>query len=66
MKIDGLIPLKSSIDQAMAFLYFIRIPISFRSLSSVKSAAITTGFDLSTPKKAYFRCLGNSLRINPS
>ena len=66
MQIDGLIPFKSSIDQVMDFLYFMIIPISFYSLSLVKSVAIITSFDLSTPKKAYFRCLHNSLRINPS
>ena len=65
MQIDGLIPFKSSTDQAMAFLYFLRIPISFCSLSYIKSVAIITGFDLSIPKKAYLSCLGNSSRINP-
>ena len=66
MKIDGLIPFKSSTDQAMVSLYFMRISISFHSLSSGKSAAIITSFDLSTPKKAYFKFLGNSFIINPS
>ena len=66
MQIDGLIPFKFSTDQAMASLYIFRIPISFYSLSSIKSATIITCFDLSAPKKAYFRCLGNSFRINPS
>ena len=66
MQIVVLIPFKSSTDQAMASLCYLRISISFNSLSSVKPAAIITGFDLSTPKKAYFRCLDNSLRINPS
>ena len=56
MKIDGLIPLKSSIDQAMDFLYFMRIPISFISLSPVNSIAIITGLDISAPKKTYFKC----------
>ena len=65
MQIDGLIPFKSSTDQAMASLCFLRISISFYSLSSVKSIAIIIGFYLSAPKKAYFRCLSNSFKINP-
>ena len=66
MKIDGLILFKSSTDQTMDYLYFMRIPISLCSLSSIKLAAIITGFDLSTLKKAYLRCLDNSFIINPS
>ena len=66
MQIKGLIPFKSSTDQAMTYLYFLRTPISFCSFSTIKSAAMITGCALSAPKKAYFRCLGNSLRINPS
>ena len=66
MQIEGLVPFKSSTNQAMASLYFMRILISFCSFSFVKSAAMITGCALSTPKKAYLRCLGNSLRINPS
>ena len=66
MQIDGLIPFKSSIDQAMASLYFLRILISLCSISTIKSAAMITGYALSAHKKAYLRCLGNSLRINPS
>ena len=65
MQIEGLIPFKSSTDQAMTSIYFMRIPISFCSLSTVKLAAMITGYALSAPKKAYFRCLGNSLRISP-
>ena len=65
MQINGLIPFKSSTDQAMAFLYFLRIPINFCSLSSIKSGAIIIGFDPLTPKKAYFSCLGNSFKTNP-
>ena len=45
--------------------YFMRIFISFSSLSSIKSSAIITGLDFSAPKKAYFKCLGNSFKINP-
>ena len=40
MQIDGLIPFKSSTDQAMASLYFLRILINFCSLFSIKSAAM--------------------------
>ena len=66
MHIEGLMPFKSSIDKAIASLYFLRISISFHYFSSVKLADMITGFDFSTPKKAYFRCLSNSFRINPS
>ena len=65
MKIEGLIPFKSSIDQAIASLYFMRISSSFCSLCSVKSADMITGFDFSASRKAYFKCLGNSFRVNP-
>ena len=66
MQIEGLIPFKSATDQAMTSLYFLRILISFCSFSTAKSTAMIKGCALSTPKKAYFRCLDNSLRINPS
>ena len=66
MQIEGLIPFKSSTVQAMASLYFLRILISFYSFSIVKSATMIIGCALSAPKKAYLRCLGNSLRMNPS
>ena len=56
MQIEGLVPFKSSIDQAMTSLYFMRTPVSFYSFSTVKSVAMITGYDLSAPKKAYFRC----------
>ena len=60
MQIAGLIPFKFSTDQAMASLYFLRIFINFFSFSYVKSVAIIIDCALSAPKKAYFRCLGNS------
>ena len=66
MQIEGLIPFKSSTDQAMTSLYFLRILISLSSFYTVQSAAMITGCALSAPKKAYFICLGNSLRISPS
>ena len=65
MQIEGLIPFKSSTDQAMTSLYFPRILISFCSFSTVMLATMITGCALSAPKKAYFICLGNYLRINP-
>ena len=55
MQIEGLIPFKSPTDQTIASPFFLRIFISFRSLSFVKSAAIITGLDFSAPKKAYFK-----------
>ena len=66
MQIEGLIPFKSSTDQAMASLYFLIILISFYSFSFVKPVAMITRCALSAPKKAYFKCLGNSFRNNPS
>ena len=66
MHIEGQIPFKSSTDQDMASLYFLRILISFCSFSYVKLVDTITGFDFSASKKAYFRCLGNSFRLNPS
>ena len=42
MKIEGLIPFKSSTDQAMTSLYFLRILISFYSFYFVKSFAMIT------------------------
>ena len=65
MQIEGLIPFKSSTDQAIASLYFMRIFIYFSSFSSVKFASIIIGLDFSAPKKAYFKSLGNSFKINP-
>ena len=64
MQIEGLFPFKSSTDYAMASLYFLRIPINFYSFSTIKSAAMITSCAVLAPKKAYLRCLGNSLRIN--
>ena len=52
MQIEGLIPFKSSIDQAIASLYFLKIPSSFYSFSFVKSIVIIIGFYFSAPKKA--------------
>ena len=63
---EGLIPFKSSIDQAMVPLYFLRISSSFFSLLYVKSANIITGLDFSASRKAYFKCSGNYFRIKPS
>ena len=65
MKIEGLVPFKSSTDQAIASLYFLRITSSFYSSSSVNAADIITGFAFSGHKKAYFKCLGNSFKVNP-
>ena len=55
MQIEGLIPFKSSTNQAIASLYFLRIYSSYCSLCSVKSAAMIIGFDFSASKKAYFK-----------
>ena len=45
MQIERLIPFKSSTDQAMNFLYFLRIRSSFCSFSSIKLASMITSFD---------------------
>ena len=66
MQIEGLIPFKSSTDQAIASLYFLRISNSFCFLYFVKSVDMITVLDFLASKKAYFKCLGNSFRINPS
>ena len=66
MQIEGHIPFKSSIDQAIASLYFLKISNSFCSSSSVNAVEIKTSFAFSGSKKAYFNCLGNSFKVNPS
>ena len=62
---EGLIPFKSSIDQARVPLYFLRISSCFFSLCYVKSSDIIIRLDFSASRKAYFKCLGNSFRIKP-
>ena len=66
MQIEELIPFKSSIDQAIASLYFLRISNSFCYSSLVNAVEIMTGFAFFGSKKAYFKCLGNSFKVNPS
>ena len=66
MQIEGLIPLRYSMDQAITSLYFLRVSSSLCSSSLVSPFAMMTGFPFSGCKKAYFKCSGNSLRINPS
>ena len=65
MPIEGLIPFKYSIDQAIASLYFLRISNSLCSSISVNAAEIITCFAFSGSKKAYFNYLGNSFKVNP-
>ena len=55
MQIEGLIPLRSSIDQAIALLYFLRIFNRCCSSFIVNVADIINGFAFSGSKKAYFR-----------
>ena len=55
MQIEGLIPLRSSIDQAIVSLYFLRIFNNLCSSFSVNAADIITGFAVSGSKKAFFR-----------
>ena len=54
MQMEGWIPFKSSIDQVIASLYFLRVSSSFCSLYSVNAVQIITGFAFSGSKKAYF------------
>ena len=65
MQMEGLIPFKSSIDQAIGSLYFLRISNSCCSLGLINAADIITSFAFSSSKKAYFNCLGNSFKVNP-
>ena len=55
MQIEGLIPFRSSIDQAIASLYFLRIYKSLCYSFSVNLADMITGFPFFGSKKAYFR-----------
>ena len=66
MHIEGLIPFKSFTDQSMASLYFLRILINFYNFSTIKPATIITSCAILAPRKAYLRCLCNSIIINPS
>ena len=64
MQIEGLIHFKSSIDKAIASLYFLRISNNLCSSSSFIADDIITGFTFFGPKKEYFKCLGNSFSVN--
>ena len=66
MQIERLIPFKSSIDQEIASLYFLRISNNFCSSSLVNVAEIIIGLAFSGSRKAYFNCPGNSFKVNPS
>ena len=54
MQMEGLIPFKSFIDQAIASLYFLRVSNSFCSSYSVNAAEIITSLTLYGSKKAHF------------
>ena len=66
MQIEGLIPFKSFTNQAIASLYFLRISSSLCSSSTVNAADLIIGFTFLCLKKAYFKYLGNSFKVNPS
>ena len=55
MQMEGLIPFKSSMDQAIASLYFLRVSSSFCSSGLVNADEIITSFAFSGSKKAYFK-----------
>ena len=63
---EGLIPFKSSIEQAMVPLYFLRIYNIFISLCFVKLVDIITSLDFSASRKAYFKYSCNYFIIKPS
>ena len=65
MQIERLIPFKSFTDQATS-LYFLRISSSFSFSNSVNAADIITCFAFFGPKNEYFKCMGNSFKVNPS
>ena len=65
IQIECLIPFKSSTDQGIAPLYFLRISRGLCSSSSFNAADIITGLAFSSSKKAYFKCLGHSFKVNP-
>ena len=46
---------QSSIDQAIASLYFLRVSSIFCSSDSINAAKIITSFAFSGSKKAYFK-----------
>ena len=66
MQIEGLLPFKSSIDQAITYLYFLTISNSLCSLSSVNADEIITSLAFFGSRKAYFNCLGNSFKVSLS
>ena len=66
IQIEGPIPFKCSIDQSIACLYFLRISSSFYSSCLVNAADIIIGLDFFSSNKAYFKCSGNSFKVNPS
>ena len=55
MQMEGLIPFKPSMDQAIASLYFLRVSNYFCSSYSVNAADIITGLSFSGSKKTYFK-----------
>ena len=55
MQIEGLIPFKSSIDQTIASLYFLRVIKSFCSSGLINTTEIITYFAFSGSKKSYFK-----------
>ena len=55
MQIEGLIPFKFSIDQAIDSLYFLRISSSLCSSCSINATDIIIGLAFSGSKKAYFK-----------
>ena len=46
MQMEGLIPFKFFIDQAISSLYFLRVSSSFYSSDSINAIEIITGFSI--------------------
>ena len=65
IQIEGPIPFRSSIDQAIAFLYFLRISSSFCSSSSVNPAEMMTGFAFLVVRKHTSNVQAILLESNP-
>ena len=65
MLIEGLIPFKSFIDQAIASLYFSRISNNLCSSSSVNAANIIIGLDVPASKRHASNLQAILLELNP-
>ena len=63
---EGLIRFKSSINEEIASVYFLRVSSCLCFSGSINATEIITSFSLSSSKKAYSNRLDNSFKVNPS